>query len=67
MSSLCPLCGKNKSEEALFCDECEKKIRNEYEVKMPGRLNFAENASQPVAEKGVASSEEEVPILEVTE
>ena len=64
MSSLCPLCGKNKSEEALFCDECEKKIRNEYEVKMPGRLNFAENASQPVAEKGVASSEEEVPILD---
>ena len=45
MSSLCPLCGKNKSEEALFCDECEKKIRNEYEVKMPGQLNFAENAS----------------------
>ena len=64
MSSLCPLCGKNKSDEALFCDECEKKIRNEYEVKMPGRLNFAENASQPVAEKGVASSEEEVPILD---
>ncbi len=64
MSSLCPLCGKNKSEEALFCDECEKKIRNEYEVKMPGQLNFAENASQPAAEKEVASSEEEVPILD---
>ncbi|HXL01288.1 MAG TPA: hypothetical protein PLE90_07835, partial [Dysgonamonadaceae bacterium] len=64
MSSLCPLCGKNKSDEALFCDECEKKIRNEYEVKMPGQLNFAENASQSAAEKGVASSEEEVPILD---
>ena len=84
MLSSCPLCGKNKSEEALFCDDCTKKIRNEYEVKIPGRLNFAENvsaeesfsevsdthlgrnerASQPVAEKGVASSEEEVPILD---
>ncbi|MCW1735101.1 hypothetical protein [Anaerorudis cellulosivorans] len=58
MSSLCPLCGKNKSEEALFCDECEKKIRNEYEVEMPGQLNFAENASQPAAGKEVVEVDE---------
>lgn len=45
MSSLCPLCGNDKSEEALFCEECAKKIRNDYEVKIPERLNFAENVS----------------------
>ncbi len=35
MSQLCPLCGKNKIKEALFCDECSKKIRTEYEVELP--------------------------------
>ena len=35
MLTFCPLCGKNKSEEALFCDDCTKKIRNEYEVEVP--------------------------------
>ncbi len=103
MLTFCPLCGKNKSEEALFCDDCTKKIRDGYEVEVPGRMksehrastkeNFSEvgnnclkeenvsteesfsevldtylgrneRASRPVAEKGVASSEEEVPILD---
>lgn len=45
MLTFCPLCGKNKSEEALFCDDCTKKIRNEYEVEVPGRLKFENNAS----------------------
>jgi len=35
MSQRCPLCGKNKIEEALFCDECTKKIRSDYEVELP--------------------------------
>jgi len=35
MSQRCPLCGKNKIEEALFCDECTKKIRSSYEVELP--------------------------------
>lgn len=32
MSQSCPLCGKTKPEEALFCDDCAKKIQSEYEV-----------------------------------
>lgn len=35
MSQFCPLCGKPKPEQALFCDDCSKKIRVEYEVDMP--------------------------------
>lgn len=35
MSQQCPLCGKNKIEEALFCEECTKKIRSDYEVELP--------------------------------
>ncbi|MDR0333355.1 MAG: hypothetical protein LBI15_07795 [Dysgonamonadaceae bacterium] len=35
MSSICPLCGKNKSNEALFCEQCSKKIRVDYEVDVP--------------------------------
>jgi len=39
MSRQCPLCGKNKPEEALFCTDCEKKIRTEYEIDLPGLRN----------------------------
>lgn len=35
MSQFCPLCGKTKPEEALFCDDCAKKIRTDYEVTVP--------------------------------
>ncbi|MEA4916116.1 hypothetical protein SDC9_88263 [bioreactor metagenome] len=35
MSQFCPLCGKTKPEEALFCDDCTRKIHNEYEVDIP--------------------------------
>ena len=35
MTSICPLCGKNKPEEALFCQQCAKKIRSDYEVDVP--------------------------------
>lgn len=35
MSQSCPLCGKTKPEEALFCDDCTKKIHTEYEVDIP--------------------------------
>jgi hypothetical protein len=39
MSQLCPLCGKNKIEEALFCEECTKKIHSDYEVALPEKQN----------------------------
>lgn len=35
MSSFCPLCRKNKLEEALFCEQCSKKIQADYEVDIP--------------------------------
>ncbi len=35
MSHFCPLCGKTKPEDALFCDDCTKKIHTEYEVYIP--------------------------------
>lgn len=41
MSLRCPLCGKNKASEALFCENCSKKIRSDYEVELPGKLNRA--------------------------
>lgn len=35
MSQPCPLCGKAKPDETLFCGECERRIRSDYEVKVP--------------------------------
>jgi len=35
MSRTCPLCGKTKPEEALFCDDCSRRIRADYEVGLP--------------------------------
>lgn len=53
MSQLCPLCGKNKIEEALFCDECTKKIRLDYEVELPEN-----GAGEITPEEGPASQDE---------
>jgi hypothetical protein len=38
MSQSCPLCGNNKPEEALFCDDCAKKIRMDYELELPENI-----------------------------
>lgn len=35
MSQQCPLCGNYKLEEALFCEDCAKKIRSDYEIDLP--------------------------------
>lgn len=47
MSLFCPLCGKNKSEEALFCDACSKKIKSDYEVDIPE--TYIQKATQSVS------------------
>lgn len=39
MSNICPLCGKEKLDESLFCNDCIRKIKNEYEVDVPEILN----------------------------
>ncbi len=38
MSDHCPLCGKEKKGEALFCEACTKKLRTEYELVLPQPL-----------------------------
>ncbi|SFS40752.1 hypothetical protein SAMN05216365_10535 [Porphyromonadaceae bacterium NLAE-zl-C104] len=40
MSQSCPLCGKTKTEEALFCDDCTRKIHTEYEVDIPKEIEI---------------------------
>lgn len=35
MSQPCPLCGKAKSDDTLFCNDCERRIRTDYEVNVP--------------------------------
>ncbi len=35
MSRSCPLCGKTKPGEALFCDDCTRRVRDDYEINLP--------------------------------
>ena len=51
MSSLCPLCGKNKQTDALFCEQCSKKIRADYEINVPEKLQ--QNVVSEITEKPV--------------
>lgn len=39
MSKLCPMCGKSKTDEKLFCPECTEKLNSEYEVSIPDSEN----------------------------
>lgn len=50
MSQFCPLCGKNKSEDALFCADCTKKMRAEYEVDVPDTTDSTVGAASPKKE-----------------
>ncbi len=52
MSETCPLCGKNKINNPLFCDSCSRKIKNEYEVPFPGEKKVSSsNKSQEQKER----------------
>lgn len=35
MSKICPMCGKSKTDNNLFCPECTVKLNSEYEVNVP--------------------------------
>ena len=50
MSQSCPLCGKPKSEDELFCPDCKKKIKTEYEVDVPDNAVQAETSPVPSQE-----------------
>ena len=41
MSHHCPLCGKEKCKESLFCDACSNKIRTEYELDLPQQAQLS--------------------------
>ena len=43
MSLQCPLCGKSKTKESLFCTDCTLKLNNEYEVNVPNSENSDSN------------------------
>jgi hypothetical protein len=43
MSLQCPLCGKSKTKESLFCTDCTLKLNNEYEVSVPNSENSDSN------------------------
>lgn len=57
MSLQCPLCGKNKATEALFCEDCSKKIRTDYELELPERLN---GKTESIVRKQEEKSENEI-------
>ncbi|NLZ96156.1 MAG: hypothetical protein GX921_10095, partial [Bacteroidales bacterium] len=74
MSTKCPLCGKSKTGEGLFCPDCTEKLNSEYEVGLPtsekseansdveNEENLEEN-TEPTAEK----SEKEAPQSKIEE
>lgn len=39
MSKICPMCGKSKTDENLFCTQCTVKLNSEYEVNLPSSGN----------------------------
>lgn len=51
MSLFCPLCGKNKSKEALFCDECTKKIKSDYEIDVPEGYQNKNQFASPIIDE----------------
>lgn len=50
MSAYCPLCGKKRNEDSVFCDDCKKKIEREYEVDVPERK---QESSDPQTEMSI--------------
>lgn len=65
MSQFCPLCEKNKPEEALFCEDCSKKIKTEYEVEVPE--THRKIVDEPVENPGITEPLVIIPREEITE
>lgn len=55
MAPQCPLCGKAKPEKDLFCGDCARKMKSEYEVNIPPDPEEA-----PPADSNLPQSAEEV-------
>lgn len=62
MSQFCLLCGKDKPEKSLFCDDCKNKIEKEYEVDVPeGREGVPCGQNETAAADKPERSGNEVP------
>ncbi|WP_298650125.1 hypothetical protein [uncultured Proteiniphilum sp.] len=65
MSQSCPLCGKNKPEETVFCDDCTKKIHTEYEVDIPEEAGMKPGEKKVRVEPEPESKLEPEPVPEL--
>lgn len=59
MSLKCPLCGKSKTEESLFCSDCAGKLNSEYEVRVPNTENSQNEKQNSEAESKTTQSDAE--------
>lgn len=62
MSTKCPLCGNNKTDQSLFCADCTEKLNSEYEVDVPTSEKNLSNPnvdSEATSEEGIAPSNED--------
>ncbi len=67
MSLICPLCGKAKTDEEIFCKDCSHKINNEFEIKFDNKTEeypvFPPAPILPVVEDEKVTMEEKPPII----
>lgn len=57
MSHYCPLCGKEKDKDTLFCDDCRKKVEKEYEVDVPKKEEIGSEEVKKSEEKSIQQAE----------
>lgn len=43
MSEICPLCGNRRLDDSLFCADCAKKVKSDYEVDVPEKIKYPVN------------------------
>ena len=67
MSLICPLCGKTKTGESLFCPDCTVKLNSEYELsvpeserEIPNENEVEKNEVEEVAPAPISNEEQEI-------
>ena len=68
MLQKCPLCGNEKTENELFCDDCTRKIKDGYEVDISGspqekRLQKTLSAETPREEENAEAAAKISPVI----
>ncbi|MDD4777692.1 MAG: hypothetical protein PHV53_05305 [Fermentimonas sp.] len=69
MNLICPLCGKYKPEDSLFCDDCSKKINTDFEINIheSDELNEDKTVVEEQTEGISELTEEDTKLTEVVE